>query len=384
MARSAYQIELNDEPVDESFYGDIVSVAVDESATVASTAQLRVHLLMEASGAWTYLDDERLELFSKLAVKIGFAGSLERVFDGYVTSVELELGELPGDAHLDVRAVDTSVLMSMEEKVAVWPNLSDSDIVQQIVGGYGVRVDAQPTSTVHAENDTTLVQRGSDIHFVRELARRNAYEFYFESDSDSGEVVAYFAPPQLDGTPQRDLAVQFGDAANLRSFHVDVSGRRALNVNIRQLDIKSASANTADADSVSTALLGATDDAALIDGNLGAAVSPKESAARMLLLGPPTSDTGELQTIAQSARDHSGWLIAARGEINSVAYQAVLRPRRLVLVKGAGKPYSGKYYVTRVRHEIDAEGEYAQHFEARRNARDLDGSEQFTAAGGLS
>ena len=34
---------------------------------------------------------------------------------------------------IDVTGMDTSVLMSLEEKIATWPNLSDSAIVQQIV-----------------------------------------------------------------------------------------------------------------------------------------------------------------------------------------------------------------------------------------------------------
>jgi len=101
----------------------------------------------------------------------------------------------------------------------------------------------------------------------------------------------------------------------------------------------------------------------------------------MLALGPPTSDSTELQVIAQAVRDEAGWFITATGEINSDAYQTVLRPHRLVLVKGAGKEYSGKYYVTRVVHELKGDGSYTQRFEARRNARDLDGSEQFGGSG---
>jgi hypothetical protein len=79
--------------------------------------------------------------------------------------------------------------------------------------------------------------------------------------------------------------------------------------------------------------------------------------------------------------DEAAWLISASGEINSDAYQSVLRPHRLVLVKGAGKTYSGKYYVTRVVHEVNHAGDYVQRFEARRNARDVDGSEQFGSSG---
>ncbi len=84
-----------------------------------------------------------------------------------------------------------------------------------------------------------------------------------------------------------------------------------------------------------------------------------------------------MQTIVQAVRDEAGWLISASGEINSDAYQSVLRPRRLVLVKGAGGTYSGKYYVMRVVHEFNHEGDYIQKFDARRNARDRDGTEQF-------
>src|SRR5690242_19520011 len=100
---SVYEIELNGETVDDDFYGEVVSVAVDESVTVAGTAQLRLQLILQDDGSWTFVDDDRLELFSTLAVRVGFTedeGRLQRLFDGYITSVELELGESPGDAHL--------------------------------------------------------------------------------------------------------------------------------------------------------------------------------------------------------------------------------------------------------------------------------------------
>jgi len=84
-----------------------------------------------------------------------------------------------------------------------------------------------------------------------------------------------------------------------------------------------------------------------------------------------------MQTMAQAVRDAAGWFITAQGEINSEAYQAALRPAGWCLVKGAGTTYSGKYYVTRVTHQLTGDGMYVQKFEARRNARDLDGSEEF-------
>jgi len=399
MADKAYQIFFGDEAVEQEFYGEVDSLTVEENSDMASTLHLRLALTKREDGSWEPLDDERLAPYKKISAKIGFqsgeglAGALgaalggsgndglEPVFDGYVTAASLSLGSQPSETFLDVSAMDSSVLMSLEEKVARWPNLSDSEIVQQIVAAYGVTVEADATGTVHQENDTTIVQRGTDLQFVRNLARRNGLEFYFETNKDTGAITAFLRAPQLDATPQADLAIQFGAASNLVSFNARLSALRPLNVKTSQTDIKTAGANFGDAAGTQRAPLGALDDNTLVGGTLGALVTPKEAAAQTLALGPPSSDPGELRTIAQAVRDEAAWFISASGEINSDAYQAVLRPRRLVLIKGAGSQYSGKYYVTRVTHEIRGGGEYAQHFEGRRNARDVDGSEQFGGDG---
>jgi phage protein D len=147
------------------------------------------------------------------------------------------------------------------------------------------------------------------------------------------------------------------------------------------MDVAQNSATPAQATNSQLPSIGASDANILVAGPLGSLVTPADAQAQMLVLGPPTSDATEMQTIAQAVRDEASWFITARGEINSEAYQTVLRPHRLVLVRGAGKAYSGKYYVTRVVHNLNGDGSYAQNFEARRNARDVDGSEQFGGGG---
>jgi phage protein D len=402
MAQKAFQIAFDGTPVEQDFYGDIVSLRVEENTSTANTFHLQLATTLADDGSWNYLDDDRLALFVKVSIKVGFTGGsvlagtlgavsgalggggndgLVSVFDGYVTSVNFDVGSEPGNSRIEVGGMDTSVLMSLEEKVAIWKDMSDSDIVQQIVSCYGVAIQADSTPTVHQENDTTIVQRGSDIQFVRELALRNGLEFYFETDRDSSTITAYFRAPQLDGTPQPDLAIQFGDQNNLRSFAAHLTGQRPLAVKIEQIDVTQNGVNTAQASDVQMTKLGANDANALVGGPLGNLVTPKDAQAQMLVLGPPTSDATEMQTIAQAVRDEASWFITARGEINSDAYQAVLRPHRLVQVKGAGKAHSGKYHVTHVVHDLKGDGTYTQSFEARRNARDVDRSEQFGGAG---
>ena len=399
MADKAYRIAFDDEPVDDEFYDSVVSLTVEESTGAPGSFHLRLATSPDDDGVWAYLDDPRFGLYTSVSIQIGFTGGgglgdvlgaglggvggggndgLEWVFEGYVTAVDVNLDSAPDAAHIDVSGLDASVLLSLEEKIATWKDLADNDIVRQIVDGiYDIEVKADPTPTVHQQNDTTIVQRGSDLQFVRELARRNGREFYFEADNTSGDVVAYFRAPQLAGTPQPDLAIQFGEESNLRRFTARLSGQQPLSVRTEQMDVKTNSPKRAQVGKTQLTALGDQGADALIGDPLGLLVTPKDALAQTLVLGTPTSDPTEMLTLAQSVRDEAGWLVTAQGEINGDAYQRALRPRRLVLVKGAGSTYSGKYYVTRVVHEIDGAGGYTQTFEARRNARDLDGSEAF-------
>lgn len=383
MANKAYQIEFSGTALDEGFYGDIVSLIVEENTATASTFHLQIALRLRDDGSWTYLEDDRLAVFNSALVKVGFtdgeggsSNGLKTVFDGFITDVDVEIGSDPENASFNISGMDTSVMMSLEEKIATWPNMVDSDIVRQILASYGIAAQIDQTATVHQEDGTVIVQRSTDIQFVRYLAQKNGMEFFFETD-DSGVLTAFFTAPHLDSTPQRDLAIQFNDQSNLRSFSTHLSGLRPLNIKAMQMDVSSNSPNVAQASETQLTSLGDKDANALIGNQLDSQITPKDAQAQMLVLGPPTSDPTEMQTVVQAVRDEAGWFINAYGEINSDAYQSVLRPHRLVMVKGAGTTHSGKYYVTRVVHEINHVGDYIQRFEARRNARDLDGSEQF-------
>lgn len=408
MADKNFQIAFGGNAAADDFYADVVSLTIEEAVGMATTLRLQLVTTLQDDGTWSHQTDDQLSLYTQVTAKIGFTGGqglsgalgsaassisgglggsssgndgLVPVFDGYITEVKINLGSEPDTSTVEVSAMDTSVLMSLEEKVTTWDNMADSDIVQQIVSGYGVSVQADSTATVHQDNDTTVVQRASDLEFVRSLAARNGMEFYFETDSSSGDVTAYLQQPQLTGTPQPDLSVQFGDQSNLKSFSAVLNGQRPLAVKTQQTDVRSASPNSAQVSDTQLTKLGATDANSMIGGPLNSLVTPQDTQAQMLLLAVPTSDATELQTIAQAVRDEAAWIITATGEVNTDAYQGVLRPHRVVLIKGAGTPYSGKYYVSRVTHEMKTDGNYSQTFEAWRNARDVDGSEDFGGSG---
>jgi hypothetical protein len=168
MADKAYQIAFDGSAADNSFYADVVSLTVEENTASATTFRLQLATTLQDDGSWTHLDDNQLALFTKVSIKIGFTGGgglagalgslvgggggndgLEPVFDGYVTGFQLALGSQPGHTSIDVSGMDTSVLMSLEEKIATWPDMADSDIAQQILSDYGVQVEADTTPSFH-------------------------------------------------------------------------------------------------------------------------------------------------------------------------------------------------------------------------------------------
>src|SRR5215469_11468092 len=129
MANKAYQLEFSGTASDEGLYGDVVSLRVEENTITASTFHLQIALRLQDDGSWTYLDDDRFAVFNSAVVKIGFTddtstaiNSLETVFDGFITSVEVEIGSDPEDAIFNISGMDTSVMMGLEDKIALWPN----------------------------------------------------------------------------------------------------------------------------------------------------------------------------------------------------------------------------------------------------------------------
>src|SRR5262249_57946253 len=118
MADKAYEIAFNDEAVDEDFYSDIESLTVDESLGQASTMRMQLAITLDDNGVWDYVDDARFEVFTKVSVRIGFAGGgglagalsgalgaltggqgndgVERGFDRYIKAVQPKLGREAG------------------------------------------------------------------------------------------------------------------------------------------------------------------------------------------------------------------------------------------------------------------------------------------------
>ncbi|HWM08427.1 MAG TPA: contractile injection system protein, VgrG/Pvc8 family [Solirubrobacteraceae bacterium] len=344
---------------------DLIAVDVREDVDEGSVFSLRVGLSTRSDGSWSHVDDERFTLWRRVAVEAGYEPPGEKVADGYVTHVDVALTE-DGSAQLELSGTDAAALMDLDDKQLAWPNKTDSEIATAIFSAYGLRPDVEDTAVRHEEKASTVLQSETDIRFLRRLAARNAFECRVAG------ATGVFRAPNLRELPQKPLAIAFGPETNVVDLRLRVDGTAATTPEARRLDPLAKQEERRSAAESSRRSLGRRPLAALRSVPGGRSLVRRHSAGSL----------PELDALTRAAYTDADRFVALSGEIDSRAYRSVLRPGRLVTVKGAGALYSGLYYVTRVHHSFTVEG-YTQRFEAHRNGLGLTGEERFAAAGGI-
>lgn len=365
----SYALTVDGNPASAAVLNAVQRIEMEDHAAMADMLRLRLAVAVREDGSgWTLLDDQ---LFTrlvnlKLSVTVG-SGSAIPLISAYVIAVDTNFASEPSGSVLTVTAMDPTVLMHLDEKVKQWPNMTDSDVASAIFSDSSYRFTPVVESTrwSRQENDHTLMQRGTDIQFLHQLAERNGYECFVEMNS-SGEVEGHFHPPRHDGQPQGTLTVNMGAATNVNRFHVKFD----------MLGPATARAATIDPDDAS-AQQGQADDSTQADGMGDQPSVPADRPRRVLLSQLGMAQAGEVQRYAQAVVDRSSWSIVAEGEVNTLAYGGVLRAKQPVMVRGVGRQLSGRYYVERVLHTIGSDGSYVQRFTLRRNATGLTGQESF-------
>jgi phage protein D len=366
MDHENFAIEIDGQEAAD-IYPDLLSLEVELDDEMAGMFRLQLSLLQEPEGVWRYLDEERFRAWKPVLISAGFEGGIEELISGYITHVKPVFDPDPSQCMLEIWGMDASVLMDREEKLKDWPDKKDSDIASEIFSLYGLTPDVEDTEVIHDEAVSTIIQRETDIQFLKRLALRNGFECYVEG------TTGYFRRPQVDASPQPVLAVHFGTEGNVESFALEVNTAAPANVAMFQVDRVNKEVLEARAESSQQTALGDIDAVGL----LAAGMSPGQIYIGMNV----ASGNPEMTGLCQGLFHQAEWFVSGEGEIAANRYGHVLRPRGTVTIKGIGETYSGVYYVTHVTHVFSADG-YVQHFRVKRNAIMPTGSEDFAASSG--
>ncbi|MDT7543565.1 MAG: hypothetical protein QOE33_3469 [Acidobacteriota bacterium] len=372
---STFTILMDGTPADDDFYTGLSSLEVEENLDLPSAIQLSLPVSSTGEGELTFVSDGRLRPFANLAVEVTVEDKGDYcIFDGYVLSHKLHLQTGTTSSTLQVWGQDASWLMNLEEKTREWTDVTDASVANNIFDAYDISPAPQNTdddTPSHTESGHTLMQRASDIQFLRGLARRSGKLCWVACADRHGERIGYFTKPNLDGDPLVTLTLNDPDGAwTVQSLDFDWDVTRPTVVAASQTLFND---NTPEGVSA-----GATDsgldplDERSLEEFSGKTMS-------VLLTSPGVDDGGELQLRAQALLREAGWFMRCEGETDVARLNALLRAGMVVMVNAAGTLYSGKYFVWSVRHTISKDA-HKMKFVLVRNAM---GPAPAAAGGGL-
>ena len=245
---SNYQLLLGGQQADQTLYTLITSVQVDESMDMPAAIQVSLPISRSTGGDLTYIDDPRFAPMAQLAVVATAGGSgasgvatgavgavtaavgggsapsaTQCIFDGYVLSQSIHLETGVTNATLTAWGQDACWLMNQTETVKEWVDVTDADVAASIFGTYGITPasdNSQNNSPAHTEDTHSLMQRGSDISFLRMLARRSGKCCRVACADKPGQRTGYFAVPNLNGDPA--VSIKLNDPSNWSINAIDL------------------------------------------------------------------------------------------------------------------------------------------------------------------
>ena len=361
MPESCLHLELDGDTASGDDLQQLIEVQVEEAADIADAASLVARVEAGDDGGWRSVLDPLTTPEAPVVVGVSF-GDIHYTFDGFSTEAAWQI-DADASSRLTVKAVDRTLALDRVEKVVAWPGSSDSAIAEAIFSrGYGLAAKVEPTPAGPDPDVHVVLQRGSDLAFLRSLADKWGYSVYIESRN--GVITGHFRPLDPLADPQAELALGFGgDAGAIEASVQLAAGSRVRGERIPPLGHVGVKADSPGDDEPQ---------------------GPQSLAAVATVLLSPTDVDGEVEpgAAARGLARRSAYAATVTFELDTARVGVMLRARRPVLVKGLGPQLSGRYLVQRVRHTITLE-HHTQHVTLTRNALGLRGDEPFGALGAL-
>ncbi len=360
MPDSQLLVQIDGNTLSAADLAAIAEIQVEEASDLADAATLVANLAPDGSGEWTSVLDPLLDSSTPVVIQLT-RGEASYRFEGKPAVASWTI-DPEGVSQLSVNVLDRTLELDAEEKIVAWPGSQDSAIAETIFSSYGFTPQVQTTTDSPDPDVHVVLQRDSDLAFLRSLATKWGFATFLEA-TEAG-IVGHFEPIDPLADPQGELALGFGTD----SQHVDATVNLNEGQRVKLSRIPALSDSSQDADETG-------DDQAQGSHSL---------AAQTTILLAPNDVSGELDptSTAQAIARQSAFAAQLHVEVDADRSDLLLRARKPVLVKGLGSSLSGSYLVHRVRHIVTVE-RHRQQVTLVRNALGLTGNEAFGSLSGL-
>ena len=347
-------------PVGTDIMDALVSVSVTSNTQGASVFQLSFNLSTRSPLHTIFLLTGGAQLPIMRVVILVIAGGMPDVLmDGVITHQQIQPGSDSGHSTLTVTGEDLSKLMGYLPLDGLpYPAMPANVRVMAMLAKYAVFgvtpvVIPQFIPDVPIPTEEIPRQQGTDLDYIKYLAKLSGYEFYVDPGPLPLQSIAYWGPTVRIGIPQPALNTNMDAETNVESisFNFDAEDATLPIVMIYPKELKVGIPIPIPNVNPLSPPLG------LIPPIPKNIEIDRDSARR----SPAQALLAALGRASQSADAAS-----ASGTLNVARYGRVLKARKLVGVRGAGTAFDGLYFVKSVTHKIQR-GQYKQDFSLVRN-----------------
>lgn len=360
MPVATFRLFFDNAPADQERLDRFAEIRVSQAIGMAAEAELELPIGTDLDGAWSGFDDDLTDPFRRVRVEVQLGdGEFVALIDGPVIGTRYQLSAEPEESRLMLIVQDDSVLLNRDEKVALFEDMASHEIAEQLYAEHGLEAEVDATPAAGAALTRVVVQRGTNMQLIKQLARRHGMFAYVRPGDSPGVSVGVFQRPRLAAGDLPELLL-LGPERNVDEFEMAFDALKptsAAAAGVRIVDKETLSAETSSAD------LRALGDESAHDVLTAPAAT---------LLARTREEQADLDAATSATVDLSAWAYSARGAVDVDRYAAVLSPHRVVRVAGAGPVLSGEYLVSQVTHVI-TDATYRQQFSLRRNARSAGG-----------
>lgn len=294
----------------------VLSIDVEKEVNRIPWAKLVIRDGDPATQEFSVSNEELFVPGKEIEIKAGYHSDEETIFKGIVIKHNLKIRS--NGSFLIVECRDKTVKLTVGRKSRYFYDISDSEMIDSIVNPYGLEKDIESTSVMHKE----LVQYNvTDWDFCVARAQANGKIFVV----DDGKVMVKSPNLNQDNVD----TVSFG--SSLLEFDAEIDARNqfqkvtAYGWSFADQELLESEANSSEPLSEVIGL----DNLELINGGSGSASLQQWADSKLLF--------NELAKI--------------RGRVKFQGIPGV-KPNTMLMLDGVGNKFSGKVFVSAVRHQI--------------------------------
>lgn len=282
------------------------------------------------------------------------------ISDGMITRQELTPSSDPAQSTFTITGEDLSVVMDIVEmnfmRYPCMPEIARVYVIMAKYLAFGIVPLLLPPIPPDIPIPTNKIPThyGTDLYYMRFLARKCGYTFYISPGPVPGQSIAYFGPDVRIPVPQPALSINMDAHTNVDSMTFSLDG----------LSKKIVIYTIMDPITMKIPVPIPVPNISILRPPMGLRLPPP-SKIEFANDGAKKQPPEAIQEILGMTFNASN-SVTVSGSLDVVRYGQPLQNRMMVGVRGAGIAYDGLYYVDSVTHNIKR-GEYKQSFQLSRD-----------------